>query len=792
VIAVFLSILLSGSPLQAAVNSETESTGRQSWTAEWIAHPTASLRDRGVFHYRKLIHLATKPEHYPVEVSADNHFVLYVNGERIGDGPAKSDLPHWRYESYDLAKSLHAGDNVIAATVWNFGMYAPLAVISDRTAFLMQGDDAAEADVNTDTTWDVEEEKGEGFIPRVGNGFMMYWAADPGELMDGQLYDWGWKDAGVSDHSHWVKAAGVMRETIYPKDSVPLPYGRDTHTRWVPMPDPLPPMEFTEVASGKVVRTNLPAAQQFPARPVEIPPHTETEILVDRGEMITGFPTLTVSGGAGSTVSIGYTEALYDAHQRRGNRNEVANRQVLGKFDTFLPDGGQGRTFTPLWFRTWRYFQLKIKTADEPLRLDSLHVDFSAFPFVERAAFTSSDPELEAIWKICWRTARLGAHDTYMDTPFWEQLQYVDDTRVQALISYTVPGDPRLALQALHAFDWSRIPDGITQSRYPASLQQFIPLFSLSYVDMLRDYWMYVPDEATVKTLLPGTRPILEWFLERMDDDGFLQKLPYSSFSRGPQEKSALNTLTLIDTLQQAAEMEERFGEKYLAEKYRAIAKKASQAVYTSCWDASLGLLADSPEKNRYTQYTNIYGVLTDAIPVADQANVMRKIIASNLGEQPSTKIVPVDLHAQFYLSRAIDKSGVGAEYLKTIAPWHQMLAKGMTTTPEFADPTRSDTHAWSAHPIYDMLTIVAGIHPASPGFVTVRIAPNPGSVEHFEATMPHPRGEIQVRYRHEGDQAHFTITLPHDVHGTMTWNGLEHALHSGEQELRLTTQPAQ
>jgi alpha-L-rhamnosidase len=45
-----------------------------------------------------------------------------------------------------------------------------------------------------------------------------------------------------------------------------------------------------------------------------------------------------------------------------------------------------------------------------------------------------------------------------MDTPYWEQLQYVGDTRIQALISYAVTGDDRLAKQALKAFDDSRIP----------------------------------------------------------------------------------------------------------------------------------------------------------------------------------------------------------------------------------------------------------------------------------------------------------------------------------------------
>jgi alpha-L-rhamnosidase len=759
---------------------------REHWTAAWIAHPTAPLREPGVYHFRKIIHLDAKPANFLVEVSADNHFQLYVNGIRVGEGPAKGDLPHWRYETFDLAPALHAGDNVIAATVCNFGIYAPLAVISERTAFLMQGNTAAESAVNTGDTWQVEQEPGEGFLPRTANGFMFYWAADPGEKLDAALYDWNWKSSGTSSTSHWVAAAGVMRETIYPKDSIAVPPGLDSHNRWNLIPDELPAMEFAPTTTGKVVRTNLPTAQQFPAKPVIIPPHAEVEILLDRGTMVTGFPNLTVSGGGGSRIDIGYTEALYDAHHHRGNRNEVGDRQVLGQFDQFLPDGGDGRTFTPLWFRTWRYLELKVKTEDQPVQLDSLSADFSAFPFVQRAAFTSSDPELAKIWEICWRTARLGAHDTYMDTPFWEQLQYVDDTRVQTLISYTVPGDERLARQALYAFDGSRVPEGITQSRYPASLPQFIPVFSLSYVDMLRDYWMYRPDSTIVARLLPGTRPVLAWFLARQAGDGFLEQLPYDSFSAPVHGRSALHTLMLADTLQQAAELEDAFGEKHLAAEYRTAAARATAAVYQQCWNATLGLLADTPEQKEYSQYTNIYGVLTGAIPQGDQAPVMRKVIAPNLGENPVVLLARVDYHAQFYLERALDKAGIGNDYLLTIAPWRQMIAMGFTTTPEVPEPTRSDTHAWSAHPLYDLLTIVAGIHPGSPGFASVRITPNPGTLAHFEAAMPHQESEIRVNYQASNANADFAITLPQGLPGVLVWHGKDYPLHSGEQTLHL------
>ena len=69
--------------------------------------------------------------------------------------------------------------------------------------------------------------------------------------------------------------------------------------------------------------------------------------------------------------------------------------------------------------------------------MESLTASFTAYPFEERASFDSPDPDLKKIWEISWRTARLDAHETYMDTPYYEQLQYVGDTRIQACLLYT-------------------------------------------------------------------------------------------------------------------------------------------------------------------------------------------------------------------------------------------------------------------------------------------------------------------------------------------------------------------
>ena len=79
------------------------------WKAHWITSPSAPQRDIVVLHFRKVIEIPRVPEHFVVHVSADSLFILNVNQREVGRGPARSDLAHWKYETYDLAPFLRPG-----------------------------------------------------------------------------------------------------------------------------------------------------------------------------------------------------------------------------------------------------------------------------------------------------------------------------------------------------------------------------------------------------------------------------------------------------------------------------------------------------------------------------------------------------------------------------------------------------------------------------------------------------------------------------------------------------------
>src|SRR6201999_4549171 len=129
--------------------------------------------------------------------------------------------------------------------------------------------------------------------------------------------------------------------------------------------------------------------------------------------------------------------------------------------------------------RTYRYIRLIVHTQSEPLTIDDLYGTFTGYPFKRTAVFNTDNTEIKQILDIGWRTARLNAWETYTDCPYYEQLQYIGDTRIQAVITYYNSADNRLPRNAIELMDHSRLTDGVTLSRYPSRSTQIISPFSL-------------------------------------------------------------------------------------------------------------------------------------------------------------------------------------------------------------------------------------------------------------------------------------------------------------------------
>jgi len=755
---------------------------RETWKARWITAAGAHPTEYGVYHFRRAFDLPAKPARFVVHVSGDNRYQLFANGRRVVSGPARGDLFHWRFETVDLAPYLDAGRNVLAALVWNFGELAPEAQVTLQTGFLLEGDGDTERVAGTGANWKARRDESYSPIEFTSGAMHGYYVVGPGDRVDAAKHPWGWESRDFDD-SGWSAAAviGVAagREAA------------DPHSRWMLVPRSIPIEEETP-ERAPAVRSAEGIAIPNGLNGLRIPAHTTVRLLLDQRWLTTGYPQLTLSGGKDAVVKLSYAESLFQPGRvlEKNHRDQIGGKQFIGNYDEFTMDGSAHRSFRPLWWRTWRYLQLDIQTKEGALTIDAWQATYCGYPFQSRARFEGGG-DVGRILDVGWRTARLCAHETYMDCPYYEQLQYVGDTRIQCLISLYNSGDARLMRNAIDQINDSRQSDGATMSRYPTRTEQYIPGFSLWWIAMLHDYWWYVDDAAFVKRMLPGVRSVLTFFEQYQKPNGSLGMLPWWRFmdwvpgwERGdpPSEadgSSAPFDLLLAMAYRWAADLESALGLGTLAAVYRDRERQLRATIQDLYWDASKRLYADTPRKQQFSQHTNTLAVLAGAIEGEPARDLMLRIL-------DAPDMARTGLFFRYYVHTALAQVGEGNRYLDLLGDWKDMLDRGLTTFAEIVErpgsPSRSDCHAWSASPNIEIFRTVLGVDSAAPGFARVRVAPHPGRLGIFDGKVPHPKGMVEVALA----AGTATVMLPAGITGEFVWRGKRTELAPGANQIQI------
>ena len=737
------------------------------WKALWIYPAGASPNGYGVYHFRRTFEVQAVPERMAVHASGDSRYELFVNGVRVCSGPARGDLFHWRYETVDLAPHVKAGKNVVAAVVWNDGPHAAVAQWSNRTAFLLQSNDTEHEFLNTGREWKCARNAAYTAAPVATYQATGYYAIGPMERVDAAKYPWSWQEVEFDD-SGW--AAAELGRNASPREQ------RDAPTRWMLVPRPIPLMgERAERLKSVRQASGAQPPAEFPAKQARwtAPARTKAALLLDQGQLTCAYPELEVSGGAGAKVTLAYTEALFaqtKPRRMKGNRNEVEGKEFTGYADTFVADGGK-RTWRPLFWRTYRYVRVEVETAGEPLVMEDLRGWATGYPFELKARFDSGVPLHRQMLETGWRTARLCAHETYMDCPYYEQLQYAGDTRIQGLVSLYMTGDGRLLRNAIEQLDSSRTPEGATFSRAPSVLQQYIPPFCLWWVGMVHDYWRYVDDAAFVREMLGGVRAVLGFYERYLKADGRLGAMPWWNYvdwvatwrnGRPPSEEHVMPAsihLQYVLALQSAAELENAVGESTYGQRCAAMADRLTHSVRQSFWNAQRQLYSEDLAQTKYSQHANVLAVLA-GVPLGDGGakDLMQRV-------ESDQTLAKCSVYFRYYLDRAMVKAGLGDRYLERLGTWEFMLKEGLTTWAEIDSPyTRSDCHAWGASPNVEFLRTVLGVDSAAPGFAKITVKPHLGPLQKVSGVVPHPKGLIEVRVERQGRGYKLEVKMPAGV----------------------------
>ncbi len=767
--------------------------------AAWLWHPALAADEPGHVLFR-LSFKSARAETVTLQVSGDLCYALALDGALIGRGPDTGDVTHWSFGAYEVR--LAAGAHRLEAFVWwAQPPVAPDGRMSWRGGFACTALGAAEKRFSTSVApWRVARLEGLGKGPVLNRSYHVIGGAADVDLAK---FD--------PRRAKWVRPA-VVRAPIDTQVTGIVAHGWQLH------PAALPEQRHDLWRGGKV-RAKLPRWTAAPTvkfgaetsadkvagwtrllhegAALALPARHEVTVLIDTDDYLCGFPVLEFSGGVGTLVRCQWAESLFDSVDPRidntpglkGDRAAVAGKTFCGFGDTWKLGGSGKRWVSTPWWRAGRFLLISVKVGAKPVVLHTLAVERTGFPFEPQMKFASDDASLTPVIELSERGLRSCMHDIFVDCPYYEQMMYVADTRVQMLLAYVFAGEERLPRRGMELFDLSRGRRGYPTMRHPSFLRQESATFAMIWPWMLHDYAMWRDDAAWLRGRLPGMRALMEALQTEEDAEGLLAKPPgwlfvdwvpewFVGWPPGQREgrRSAIINLQYLLSLQRAADLETWIGEPLLGQRWRQRAEALAVALAKKFWDEPRGLWADDDAHGTFSQHAQALAVIGG----------LRAPDVARWADAKANGLAAATIYFQHYLFEALGRVGCADLVLERLEMWRGLVKQGFKTPVESPEPARSDCHAWGAHPVFHLHATVAGVRPAAPGFAQVRIAPQPGTLREIETVLPHPRGEIRLKASFAGERVEASVELPAGISGVFAWRGREVALGAGRQTVQL------
>lgn len=776
--------------------------------ARWVKLPRVEVENKKIYHgdmtgrfayFRCEAELPEK-SYLEADITANSRYRLWVNGNPVLSGPCKGDVYRQYYETVELTQYLCPGKNVFCVQVLYcdpdtaerqtderasvYGVMGPRA--GHRLAVEGNIRNEKEEMVGTITTgkadWHVCLE--DSFFLKSSEVTCFLGAVV--EEIDVSRIPAFWKEK-VFDMSHWLKAE--IADTVTPAD--PL-YACGVEPRFRMKEREIPLLYETEDSFVRdFSRKDGKSTGLLEHGILTVPAGEMTEFILDAGTVKNGYPKYLFRGGKGAKVTI----TCFEKFGGQGSdlrRTDYENGEVDGLTDTLLLDGREIK-YEPFWVRTFRFVCVRVWAKEETVTILAPGFRRTGYPLKIETSIHSSSPWVERLWDICVRTLGNCMLETYMDCPYYEQLQFAMDTRLEALFTYVVTNDSALARKALIDFHYGMQPEGLTAGKYPSAYLQILSTFSLHYIYMLWEYYKQTGDKDTVRLCRGDIDRILDYYDSRIGEDGLVGRLEFWEFvdwhpswddCKGTPRALQYGASTIINLMYAYALrcgiwLFEATGRLGLAEEYHHRRKSIIDAVQSLCWDEDKNRYREGPAFSEYTWHAQAWAVLNEMV----EGEKAKEILSGVIEDQTCLKCSFSTAYEWF---RALEKAGMYKEMRDFLDEWIGLLDLDCTTCPETPKQARSDCHAWSALPMYEMIRTIAGIAPDGIGWKHVVIAPHMMDLSEVHGSTVTPYGNIAFRYEMTDGAWRYDLQIPEGIHATFCFeDGRVEELNDGEWHLK-------
>ena len=758
-------------------------SARGLWPCRWISRNEERTSHPTVVEYSLSFSLK-KDETIRFHFSADQECRLFIDEKLAGEYSASGDASNWYYQTVEV--SISRGLHNIKALVWNWSEMYAMAKLTVHEGFLfspqtprfqkMMGTGIAR--------WKCRLLQCHKFTKHVIRPHA--WTSVP----PSQITDFIQMESdtpltvpvclehGMNGFVRYESGLHLLKAEISPLSlkervtSAKLRFVSDNVGQDVLEGNGLVDAEDNQLLEETGLDTFFSSGRGI------IPPFSKKRLIIDFDDYVCAFLALYFSGGYGAKVRLTWAEALWPDKElvKKCNRNLINGQYFRGIWDSFIANGKPG-VFRPFSWRCGRFVEVLVETDKEEFCIEKLEFEKTSEDLDFCSVFSCENMDINAIVPACIKTLSCSMHENVSDCPFYERVSYSGDGRVESLVSLVSCTNNDLNKKLILLLDSSREADGIIKAAWPSRVKQRIPSFSLAWIGMVYDWALWRGEPEFIKKILPGVRTTLDLFDSWKDSQGFVVQKEKGWWyfvdwvaewdDNGNYVPPALNGVNAtfnwlyVYSLRLAAELENYIGDKRYSEIYYAKAKELSSLLYERFFDKTRALFKEDDSGNNFSEHAQIIAILSDTLGKQKNTMLFNKL-------EKEKDISKASVYFQHYLFDAAFKLNRPDFFLNKLEQWNEWLRLGLKTFPEGKPHVeRSDCHGWGAHPLYHLISGIAGIKPAKMGFDSVSISPQLGKLKTINAECVHPKGIIKTHFVQKENKFFADISIPDGLTGT-------------------------
>lgn len=753
------------------------------WAESRETEMNLTLGFQGVFQ-------AEKNSEFTLRITGSTLYRVFLNGEFLGYGPARTAHGFFRVDEYDIGDLVKAGENVLAVEVagYNVNTYYTL----NQPSFLqaeLESDGKIVLATGNETGFKAFELKerlqkverysfqrpfteyyriAEGFDDWKTSADVPLTSVELAEQPGGQLIP---RNLLMPEFEtlrpleiYANGTVGLQKPERYYKDRSLVNISKQFKGYPEPELEVLPSQRMQEMTT----QTMTQVSGKYTENPVAL---SENEFSTfDFGTNLSGFIGSRISCSEPSTIIFHFDEILTDGDVNSKKRMADVNNQVVYELEPGI--------YNLETFESYTFKYLKAIVTKGSCTIHDVYIREYAYPDNPRATFASSNPKLNAIYDAARQTFRQNAVDIFMDCPSRERAGWLCDSYFMAIMEKGFTGKSDVAHNFYENYaladSFQFLPDGMLPMCYPADHNDgvFIPNWAMWFIVQIEDYASRGGDPELIAKLEPRIAALLDYFEGFENESGLLEKLDSWIFVEWSRANDFVQDVNYPTNMLYSAALE-KAGKLYQNNAWLNKAEKVKQTILEQSFNGEFfvdnAVLSENGElvvTENTTEVCQYYAFFFNIATPETHPDLWEKLTTEFGPNRDDTKTYPDVFRANAFIGNylrmdILSRYGLQSQLLNEVQDYFYYMAERTGTLWENMSAHASCNHGFASYLGHILYRDVLGISNIDylEKEVTIRFADI--GLDECSGSVPVDDGVIELQWKHADNQIYYTLNIP-------------------------------